>query len=507
MKARERQQPISKPMPNRDAVLYVRVSSKDQEQGFSIPAQRQLLTEYAAEKGLRIIQQFEDVETAKRAGRTAFGEMVAFLRNAAGSCLILLVEKTDRLYRNIKDWVTIDELGIEVHFVKEGVVLSEDSRSSEKFMHGIKVLMAKNYIDNLGEEVRKGMLEKARQGHWPSYAPIGYINSPVTRRIEPDSERAPIVTKLFEWYATGEFSLKALTKKAAAAGLTNRSSGRPLVKAKIHQILQNPIYSGSFQWLGRWYEGQHEPLISRDLYRRVQQVFEATNHPRQTKRQHAFAGLVTCGRCGCAFTGEIKKEQYVYYHCTGSRGPCGNSYVREEDLAGLLGELVKRVRIPTELADGVAIALRESQSDKESFTRTTIMRLQQLQLLLRSKLDRAYDDRLSGRISDELWTSKSGELEAELQRVRAEMERHEHASHEYEATGLQILELAQSAYSLYVTENPQEQARLVKTLLSNCTFDRGTLCPTYRKPFDLFAKAAETGDWLLRLDSNQQPSG
>jgi hypothetical protein len=76
------------------------------------------------------------------------------------------------------------------------------------------------------------------------------------------------------------------------------------------------------------------------------------------------------------------------------------------------------------------------------------MRLQQQQLLLRTKLDRAYDDRLSSRISDELWSSKSTELEAELQRVRVEMARHERASHEYEATGLQILELAQSA-SLY----------------------------------------------------------
>jgi hypothetical protein len=322
----------------------------------------------------------------------------------------------------------------------------------------------------------------------------------VTRRIEPDPERAPIVAKLFEWYATGELSLKTVTKNAAAAGLTNRSSGRPLVKAKIHQILQNPIYCGSFQWLGRWYEGQHEPLISRDLYQRVRQVFEAANHPRQTKRQHAFAGLVTCARCGCAYTAEIKKEQYIYYHCTRSRGHCDNTYVREEDLARLLGELVKQVRIPTELADRVATALRESQSDKESFARTTIMRRQQQELLLRSKLDRAYDDRLSGRISDELWSSKSAELEAELQRVRAEMERHERASHEYEATGLQILELAQNAYSLYVTENPQQQARLVKTLLSNCTFDRGSLCPTYRKPFDLFAKGAETGDWLTSLD-------
>ena len=91
--------------------------------------------------------------------------------------------------------------------------------------------------------------------------------------------------------------------------------------------------------------------------------------------------------------------------------------------------------------------------------------------------------------------------------MRAEMERHEHASEAYEATGLQILELAQTAYSSYVTENPHEQARLVKTLVSNCLFDRGSLSPTYVKPFDVFAKGAETGDWLLRLDSNQQPSG
>jgi site-specific DNA recombinase len=176
--------------------MYVRVSSKEQEQGFSIPAQRQLLSEYAEREGIHVVQEFEDVETAKRAGRTAFSEMVDFLRKKTSGCRTLLVEKTDRLYRNIKDWVTIDELGIEVHFVKEAVVLSEDSRSSEKFMHGIKVLMAKNYIDNLGEEVRKGMIEKARQGHWPTVAPVGYVNNlcrigsnliPNARRSSPSS--------------------------------------------------------------------------------------------------------------------------------------------------------------------------------------------------------------------------------------------------------------------------------------------------------------------------------
>lgn len=105
------------------AVLYARVSSKDQErEGFSIPAQVKLLRQYAREHGLTIAQEFVDVETAKQTGRTGFGEMLAFLR-ADPSCRTILVEKTDRLYRNIRDWVTLDDLEIAVHFVKENAVV------------------------------------------------------------------------------------------------------------------------------------------------------------------------------------------------------------------------------------------------------------------------------------------------------------------------------------------------------------------------------------------------
>ncbi len=160
----------------KQAVIYARVSSKEQEkEGFSIPAQLKLLKEYAAANGFAVAQEYVDVETAKQTGRAAFGEMVAFLRKSR-SVRVLLVEKTDRLYRNLKDWVTVDELDVEMHFPKEGVVLSRESRSSEKFMHGIKVLMAKNNIDNLSEESRKGMNEKAEQGIWPTKTPLGYRN-------------------------------------------------------------------------------------------------------------------------------------------------------------------------------------------------------------------------------------------------------------------------------------------------------------------------------------------
>src|SRR5471032_837664 len=160
----------------REAVIYARVSSKEQEkEGFSIPAQLKLLKEYAAANGFAVAQEYVDVETAKQTGRVAFGEMVTFLKTNR-TVRAMLVEKTDRLYRNLKDWVTVDELDVEMHFPKEGVVLSRESRSSEKFMHGIKVLMAKNYIDNLSEEARKGMQEKAEQGIWPTKTPLGYRN-------------------------------------------------------------------------------------------------------------------------------------------------------------------------------------------------------------------------------------------------------------------------------------------------------------------------------------------
>src|SRR5262249_18557101 len=330
------------------AVLYARVSSKEQEkEGFSIPAQLKLLRGYAAEQYFTVIQEFVDVETAKRAGRTGFTAMVDFFKKQTQktpehSCSILLVEKTDRLYRNIRDWVTLDDLDLEIHLVKENIVLSRDSRSSEKFIHGIKVLMAKNYIDNLSEETKKGMLQKAEQGIYPTFAPLGYRNSVGTdgkKTIAPDPDTAPLVVRLFEWYASGNHSLKDVTKMARAAGLAFRKSGTKVTKSTVHKILTNPIYYGDFAWLGKRYQGVHHPLISQELFIRVQEVLtdKGNRRTRQQKHHWAFQGLVSCGHCGCAFTAEVKKGRYVYYHCTGHKGKCPEKYVREEAMAAQFG--------------------------------------------------------------------------------------------------------------------------------------------------------------------------
>jgi site-specific DNA recombinase len=302
------------------AVAYARVSSKEQEkEGFSIPAQQKLLSGYATEQGFQIAREFVDIETAKRAGRTGFGEMIAYLKKNSG-CRILLVEKTDRLYRNLRDYVTLDDLDLDIHLVKEGQVLSRDSRSSEKFMHGIKVLMAKNYIDNLSEEARKGMLEKAEQGIWPSYAPLGYKNvdgDQGKKIIVPDPEFAPIVKRLYVLCAEGNHSVKELSKMLGGEGLHYRS-GNQMATATVQKILRSRTYSGKFEWAGRVFQGTYEPLVSMDLWNEVQAVLDRRLSTRCKKTDHdfLFTGLLNCGHCGCALVGELKKGKYIYYHCS-----------------------------------------------------------------------------------------------------------------------------------------------------------------------------------------------
>src|SRR5882762_9702245 len=126
----------------REAVLYARVSSKDQErEGYSIPAQLKHLREYAQRNEFKIVREFLDVETAKVAGRKQFGEMLIFFpKNPA--CRVLIVEKTDRLYRNFRDCVTLEDLDVEIHLPKAGQIISKDSKSQAKLVHAIQRVIA-----------------------------------------------------------------------------------------------------------------------------------------------------------------------------------------------------------------------------------------------------------------------------------------------------------------------------------------------------------------------------
>ena len=162
----------------------------------------------------------------------------------------ILVEKTDRLYRNFKDYTSLDfeQLDLKIHLVKEGEILAKDSKSHQKFIHGIKVLMAKNYSDNLSEEVRKGQLEKAVQGVMPGYVPLGYVNQLQGHSIGVDPTVAPFIRKAFDLAATGNYSLSKLKRTLFNEGLRSRRAKGELGKQTMAQLLRNPFYYGDFLW-------------------------------------------------------------------------------------------------------------------------------------------------------------------------------------------------------------------------------------------------------------------
>ncbi len=476
------------------AVFYARVSSKEQEkEGFSIDAQVKLLKEYAAREGLSVVKEFIDAETAKEAGRTNFDGMVAFLK-ATPRVRTILVEKTDRLYRNIKDWVTLDELDVKIHLVKEGAVLSGDSKSSEKFMHGIKVLMAKNYTDNLSEETKKGMLEKAEQGIWPSAAPLGYRNvdgANGKRVIEADPEVAPHVTKMFKWYAQGGLALRDVSKKARESGFSYRKSGKSVPTSTVHKILRNRLYMGEFEWNGVVYQGSHQPLITRDLWERVQDIMDERNNTKHRRRKHnfAFSGLIACGHCGCSIIGEIKKKRYVYYHCTGYKGKCEEPYVREEVLEEKFGALLDRLVFNDDILGWIRDALHESHADERREHEETIKRLRAEHDRLQNRIHAAYVDKLDGTIEATFFEKVSKGWRAEQERCLRDIERHQGADQAYLENGVLLVELAQNAKRLFEKQDAREKRRLLNFLVSNSTWRDGELTATLRQPFDMIAEA------------------
>ncbi len=476
--------------PSKKAVIYERVSTREQaEQGYSIESQSKLLKDYARNHNFEIAREFTDVESAKGAGRTQFTEMLRFLRSSP-SVKTILCEKTDRLYRNFHDYIDldVDQGELTIILVKENTILNKDSRSHEKLVQGFKVLMAKNYIDNLKEETTKGLLEKAEQGEFPNRAPVGYKNNKETHKIEIDPAMAPVVRRVFELYATGEYSLLTLAQKIAEEGFRARG-GRKFHTSEMAFMLSNPIYYGDFRWRKRHFKGIHEHIITRDLFDAAQKAMRRFNKPRVTKNEFVFRGLLTCGKCGCSYTAEKKKKaRYIYYHCTSARGHCSNSYLREEYVDEKIADILKAVQIDKDVLDYLIDGLKQSHADEKAYHDRAVITLHQTYQKLQEKLDKAYTDKLDGVISAEFWEKQSALWRREQEDARNAIVRHESANQSYFETGTQLLELAGLAYDIYKVRSLSERRSLASFMVSNFRVEGKNLYPTYKKPFDLLAK-------------------
>jgi site-specific DNA recombinase len=451
-----------------EAVLCVRVSSRDQEEeGFSLQAQRRLLHEYAVGRRIVIAKEFVDVESAKRGDRNGFTQMVQYLKKHRATCRTILVEKTDWLYRNPKDWITLDELDVEIHFVKENKIISRDSPSSEKLAHGMTVVIAKHFIDNLSEETLKGMTEKARSGFYPSFAPVGYRNADGTggkRILLPDGDTAPVITQIFERFATGNYSLRALVKALNAEGVMLR--GRRIAGSAVHQVLRKRLYTGDFDWNGTTYEGSHEPLVTREVWQRVQELLDArAENKTKVKHHFAFTGIVHCGHCGCLLVGEIKKGRYVYYHCTGNRGKCTEPYTRQEVLTREFANVLQELVIPQPILEWLGDAVLTSDQTEQAARSQTIKKLQARYEQIQARIETMYLDKLDGRITQEFFDKHSANWRREQNGLLRKIQDIQKATPAPIDQAVDMLQLVSRASELFLQQSAAEQRRLLHVVV------------------------------------------
>jgi hypothetical protein len=182
------------------------------------------------------------------------------------------------------------------------------------------------------------------------------------------------------------------------------------------------------------------------------------------------------------------------------RGKCDLPRFREADMGLRLGQVLKDIYIPDDVLASLQRAIRADQERSDSWRRHERDRLQKRLSGIRARMDQAYCDKLDGKITEDFWQRKSNEWQQEEQQVLLALNGLQDAEPNRVLTANTILELANKAYFLYVKQNPVEQGKLLKIVLSNCAVDGASLYPAYRKPFDLICKAAKNKEWSALVD-------
>ena len=390
--------------------IYTRKSTDSEErQVLSLESQLSELKEFAAKEKLEIVASLCEAQTAKEPGRKIFGEMLD--RIEKGEAGGILAWHPDRLARNSIDGGKI------IYLLDTGKIKDLkfptfwfDSTPQGKFMMNIAFGQSKYYIDNLSENIKRGHRQKLRKGIWPGFAPLGYLNNRKTKTIDTDKEKSPVIRKCFEFYSTGEYTLKSI-KQFLADTKIDSYKGNDLSCSCVQRMLKNPFYCGVFKFNGEIYQGTHEPIISKKLFDSVQQVMNNRGKKkRKRKHEFAFSGLMRCGNCGCLITAETQKG-HNYYRCTKKKQKCEEKYLREENLVEQMKGIIQKVSLPDDWAENMLAEIDKEKEQAKEETKVFVQNLQEEKSEVEQKMDKLLDLFIDGKgITPEEYQAKKQKM-------------------------------------------------------------------------------------------------
>ncbi|MGB4967747.1 MAG: recombinase family protein, partial [Candidatus Saccharimonadales bacterium] len=355
--------------------IYVRKSTDvEDKQVLSVEAQIVELRKFAADNNLKIAGIIIEKKSAKTLGRPKFNKMLQRIEN--GEANGILSWHPDRLARNSVDGGQIiyllDQMRLQA--LKFPTFWFENT-SQGKFMLSMAFSQSKYYVDNLSENTKRGLRQKVRLGHYPSIAPIGYINDVRTKTIIVDKRRSPLVIEAYELYAEGNKKLQDIADFLKSKGIMTKGK-KPLTKDQIKYMLTNPFYYGHFRYNGEVHEGKHKPIMEKRLFDRVQEVITRRGH--RTKGlidPQIFCGLLRCGSCNMSVTAEKKVKhqnngnvhEYIYYRCTrkSKTVKCIEPAVTERELTPQLVDILQGYVLPKSWANALTTMLEDDEKKAE----------------------------------------------------------------------------------------------------------------------------------------------
>ncbi len=498
------------------AIVLARVSDKKQD---SNEAQVMRIADFIKSKDLEVWKTYEIEESSSRGDRKKFHEVIKDIEKAKEP-IALVVDTIDRLQRSFKESVLLDDLRksgkLVIYFYRENLTIHKDSNSADILRWEMGVLLAHSYILQLSDNVKRTFEHKRRNGEWTGTPPIGYMNVTLENEkkdIMIDPERGHLIQALFEYYATGNYSITTLWQKMTKMGLRNRD-GREVARSNIEYILKDPFYHGVARSLKYGlYPHRYPTLITRELFDTCQRIL--TGRKKQPAKMASaeysiFKGLIRCGKpaCGCSYSPELKKKKgIVTYACSNGKHVCRREYMSENKLLKPIYKVFDAFEsIPQEVQDRLVEELRRSNESEVEFHSREITRVRAEYDRHQRRLEKATELCLDGSITPDE-RAKIVEKEKDAQyRLDLEMEEHTKADHEYHIHVNTVLNLTRRIRPIFAGSEVSEKRAIINFILSNLTVSDRKLTFSMRKPFDAILDLAHHPNGLRRQDSNLEPS-
>jgi len=410
--------------PNQKYFIYARKSTDVEDvQVQSIEGQLDELRILAKKENLNIVDKFVEKQSAKIPGRPIFNRMLDLIEKGLASGIICW--HPDRLARNSVDGGKI------IYLVDTGKISALkfntfwfEPTPQGKFMLSMSFSQSKYYVDSLSENTSRGLRQKARGGFCPGVAPIGYLNDSRSKIVVLNKKVSPIIKEAFERYAVGDQRMLDISLFLASKGILQRNK-KPYRLGRVKNILTNSYYYGHFCFAGEIYEGRYDPIVSKALFDKVQEVLNSKNkqwsYAKLERIPKPFLGLLRCGECGMMVTAENKIKRYKngnittyhYYRCTKKNKfvKCYQPYsTTEESIHSQLTTLLKKYALRQDWSNQMLLKLKQEESDIYQSSLSLISTKRKEIDNLNTKLKILLDTYLDQEVDKEIYRQKKFEL-------------------------------------------------------------------------------------------------